>query len=122
RGRKLTRQGDLPEVTVVEVVEQDADGELICRPTQWEGDEPPYIVLAPGADKDVEGAALGVGERFLARLKRTDDGFEARIIKRLGTSAHTALGVFRKLGRHGRVEPVDRKARHEFMVAEGDTG
>ena len=121
-GRKLTRSGDLPEVTVVEIVGQDADGELICRPTQIEdGDEAPHIVLAPGADKHVEGAALGVGDRFLARLKRADRGYEARIIKRLGASAHKALGVFRKLGRGGgRVEPVDRKTRHEFMVAEGD--
>jgi len=124
RGRKMTRVGDLPEVTVVEVVEQDTDGELFCRPANWDADgEPPRIVLAPGADKDVPGAALGVGERFLARLKRTGEGFEARIIKRLGTSAHKALGVFRKLGKHGgRVEPVDRKARHDFMIAQGDTG
>jgi ribonuclease R len=123
RGRKITRDGDLPEVTVVEVVEQDPDGELICKPARWDGKvEPPRIVLAPGADRAVEGAALGIGERFLARLKRNKEGFEARIIKRLGTSAHTALGVFRKLGRAGgRVEPVDRKARHEFAVADGDT-
>ncbi|MBP6014911.1 MAG: ribonuclease R [Alphaproteobacteria bacterium] len=122
RGKKLVRTGDLPEVTVVEVIGQDPDGELLCRPTQWDSDaEPPTIILAPGADAAVEGRALGVGERFLARLKRNHSGYEARIIKRLGTSAHKAIGVFRKLGRHGRVEPVDRKARHEFMVAEGDT-
>jgi ribonuclease R len=123
RGKKLLRAGDLPEVTVVEVVAQDADGELLCRPASWEGDgEAPRIVLAPGADKDVEGAALGIGERFLARLKKNGEGFEARIIKRLGASAHKALGVFRKLGKHGgRVEPVDRKSRHEFAVAAVDT-
>lgn len=123
RGRTMTRAGDLPEVTVVEVVEQDPDGEMICRPEHWAGDtKPPHIVLAPGADAQVEGRALGIGERFLARLKRTDEGYEARIIKRLGTSAHKALGVFRKLGRGGRIEPVDRKTRQEFTVAEGDTG
>ncbi len=122
RGRKLSRKDDLPEVTVVEVVGQEPDGDLICRPTRWDAKaEPPRILLAPGADKAVQGAALGIGERFLARLKETKEGYEARIMKRLGTSAHTALGVFRKLGRNGRVEPVDRKARHEFAVAEGDT-
>jgi ribonuclease R len=122
RGKKLTRTGDLPEVTVVEVVELSADGELLCRPANWEGEtEPPTIVLAPGADEEVQGRALGVGERFLARLKPNHEGYEARIIKRLGTSAHKAVGVFRKLGRAGRVEPVDRKARQTFMIAEGDT-
>ncbi len=123
RGRKLLRTGDLPEVTVVEIVERDADGEMLCRPTHWDTDAPPpRIMLAPGADAGVEGGALGIGERFLARLKRTAEGYEARIIKRLGMSAHKALGVFRKLGRHGRIEPVDRKARHDFIVVEGDTG
>jgi ribonuclease R len=123
RGRKLTRTGDLPEVTVVEIVEQDADGEMLCRPAQWDGDgTAPRIMLAPGADTGAEGRALRIGERFLARLKRTGEGYEARVIKRLGMSAHKALGVFRKLGRHGRIEPVDRKARHDFIVAEGDTG
>jgi ribonuclease R len=123
RGRTFTRAGDLPEVTVVEVVAQDADGELICRPATWEGDgKAPRIVLAPGADKAIEGAALGIGERFLARLKTNGEGFEARIIKRLGASAHKALGVFRKLGKQGgRVEPVDRKSRQEFAVAAVDT-
>ncbi len=123
RGKTMTRTGDLPDVTVVEIVERDADGEMLCRPTQWDGDaKPPKIMLAPGADGAVEGRALGIGERFLARLKRVGDGYEARIIKRLGMSAHKALGVFRKLGRHGRIEPVDRKTRHDFIVGEGDTG
>ena len=33
------------------------------------------------------------------------------------------LGVFRRMGKHGgRVEPVDKKARHEFAVADIDAG
>ncbi|MCE9648749.1 MAG: ribonuclease R [Parvibaculum sp.] len=123
RGKTMTRTGDLPEVTVVEIVERDTDGEMLCRPTQWDSDaKPPHIILAPGADGAVEGRALGIGERFLARLKRAGDGYEARIIKRLGAAATKTLGVFRKLGRHGRIEPVDKKARHDFVVSEGDTG
>jgi ribonuclease R len=79
-------------------------------------------MLTPGADKAVEGAALGIGERILARLKPTHEGYDARIIKRLGASVHKALGVFRRMGKHGgRVEPVDRKTRHEFAVADIDT-
>jgi ribonuclease R len=122
RGKKLTRTGDVPEVTVVEIVAQEPDGDLVCRPANWDQEaEPPRIVLTPGADKAVEGPALGIGERFLARLKRTGEGYDARIIKRLGASAHKALGVFRRVGKHGgRVEPVDRKTRHEFAVADID--
>ena len=122
RGKKLTRAGDVPEVTVVEIIAQDPDGDMLCRPAHWDQEgEPPRIVLTPGADKAVEGPALGIGERFLARLKRTDEGYDARIIKRLGASAHKALGVFRRIGKHGgRVEPVDRKTRQEFAVADID--
>lgn len=123
RGKAFTRSGDLPEVTPVEVIDVDPDGELICRPLSWDSEaKPPLIMLAPGAHGEGSHRALGIGERFLARLTRTDEGYEARVIKRLGASAHKALGVFRKMGRQGRIEPVDRKAKQEFAVAEGDTG
>ena len=36
RGKAFTRKGDLPEVTPVEVVDLDPDGELICRPLSWD--------------------------------------------------------------------------------------
>jgi ribonuclease R len=122
RGKKLLRTGDLPEVTVVEVIDVTTDGELICRPAQWDQDgKPPRIILAPGADKTIEGPALGIGERILARLKPTYEGYDARIIKRLGANVQKTLVVFRRLGKHGgRVEPVDKKARHEFAVADID--
>ncbi len=123
RGKTFTKKGDLPEVIAVEVVDRDPDGELICKPAQWDGgDDPPKILLAPGTQGEGSQRALGIGERFLARLTRSGDGYEAHVIKRLGASVHKALGVFRKLGKQGRIEPVDRKARQEFVVAEGDTG
>jgi ribonuclease R len=122
RGKIFAKRGDLPEVTPVEVIDLDPDGELICRPVNWDGDgEPPQIMLAPGAHGEGSQRALGIGERFLARLVPSGQAYEARVIKRLGASAHKALGVFRRLGKQGRIEPVDRKAKQEFVVAEGDT-
>ncbi len=121
RGRKLSRVGAIPEVCVVEVIGQDPDGELLCRPATWDSiARPPRIILSPGADAAVEGRALGTGERFLARLKQTGAAYEAKIIKRLGAGPVKTVGVFRKLGRHGRVEPVDKKARNDFHIAEAD--
>src|SRR5258708_38981965 len=35
RGKAFTKRGDLPEVTTVEAVDRDPDGELIGRPRQW---------------------------------------------------------------------------------------
>src|SRR5437667_28539 len=45
---------------------------------------------------------------------------EARLIKRLGQSAHRILGVVRKLRREARVEPVDRKSRDSLVLAESE--
>jgi len=122
RGKKLVRAGHIPEVTVVEVIDVDTDGEMLCKPVNWDRDEaPPRIVLAPGPDAATEGRALGIGDRALARIAPEGRGYEARIIKKLGAAPNRTVGVFRKLGRHGRVEPVDKKSRNEYQIAEGDT-
>jgi ribonuclease R len=114
--RTYVRAGALPEVTVLEISGQDPDGELLARPTHWEHETPPpQIVVVPGRESDV-GPALGRGERVLARLTEFENGYEARVIKRLGASVHRVLGVFRSAGPEGRVAPIDRKTRHEFVV------
>ena len=119
RGRKMVRTGHLPEVTVVQVVDVDTDGELLCKPAQWDSDEPPpRIFLGPGK----EGTSLGIGERALVRLKPEGRHFEAEVIRKLGATPNRTVGIFRKLGKFGRVEPVDKKSRHDFHIAEGDTG
>ncbi|MGD0189218.1 MAG: ribonuclease R [Rhizomicrobium sp.] len=121
--RSYAKAGALPEVAVVEIIGQDADGELLARPTRWEQETPPpQIIVAPGRETDA-GPALGRGERILARLTQVDDGYEARIIKRLGASVHRVLGVYRENERReGRIAPIDRKTRHEFMVDLRDKG
>ena len=114
--------GALPEVTVLEITGQDPDGELLARPQHWDKpDAPPQIVVLPGRETD-PGPALGRGERVLARLSETRNGYEARIIKRLGASAHKVLGVYRAGDRQGRIEPIDRKTRIEFAVEARDRG
>ncbi|MDE2135616.1 MAG: ribonuclease R [Alphaproteobacteria bacterium] len=113
RKRGYTQPGALPDVTVLEITGQDPDGELLARPQRWESnEEPPQIVVVPGeAD-----AALGRGERILARLSKGPDGYEARVIKRLGASAHHVLGVVRVSGQGVHIAPIDRKSRTEFSV------
>jgi len=122
RGRKraYAKAGALPEVGVLEITGQDNDGELIARPQRWEGEEaPPKIIVMPG--RDDAGPALGRGERILARLAKVEDGYEARVIKRLGASVHRVLGVYHEGARGGgRIEPIDRKSRYEFSVDERD--
>ncbi len=116
RKRGYIKPGELPEVTVLEITGQDMDGELTAQPQRWESnEEPPKIFVLPARDAEV-GPALGRGERVLARLEKTEDGYEARVIKRLGASAHKVLGVVH-VGPSGvRIAPIDRKSRTEFTV------
>ncbi|MEZ5994657.1 MAG: ribonuclease R [Hyphomonadaceae bacterium] len=120
----------LPESGVMDIIDRDPDGELLARMRGPDGYFGPLVRLAPGEGRRMKGeAAIGVGDRVLARIVRTTDGHEARVIKRLGQSAHRILGVFREMkserGRRlggGRVEPADRKARHDLVIDAADAG
>jgi ribonuclease R len=116
RKRGYKRKGDLPEVAVLEITGQDADGELLARPQKWHlHEEPPKILVLPGREEGA-GPAIGIGERVLARLSRTDRAYEARVIKRLGASAHRVLGVVHLGSSGARLAPIDRKTRSEFIL------
>lgn len=120
----------LPASGVMDIIDTDTDGELLARMRGPEGLFGPPVRLAPGEARRMKGeAAIGVGDRVLARITRTDEGLEARVVKRLGQSAHRILGVFRaykqERGRTfsgGRVEPADRKARHDILIEGHNVG
>jgi ribonuclease R len=117
RGRKgFAEAGALPDVGVVDVVERDTDGELLVKLTK--GDDAPLVLLAP--DRQAEaGQAPGLGDRLLVRFLKLESGeYEARLIKRLGQSAHKVLGVIRKARREVRLEPVDRRSKDSLLLTE----
>jgi ribonuclease R len=117
RGRKgFAERGGLPEVGVVDVVERDADGDLWVRLAKA-AEDAPLARLVPDRNEKVAGAP-GLGDRLLVRFERIQEGWEARLIKRLGQSAHRVLGVVRKLRRETRIEPVDRRSKESLVVPE----
>jgi len=118
--RGLTRAGELPEITVVEISGNDSDGEYIARPVQWAGnEEPPTIYVIPPKD----GGAPSPGAKLLARLEKVGDHYEARIIRKLESDAPTRLlGVLRENPKGFRLEPVDKKARTEYALDKADLG
>lgn len=121
RGRRgFAEAGALPEVGVVDVVERDPDGDLLVKLTK--GEDAPLVVLAP--DRQAEaGQAPGLGDRLLVRFVRDEDGqVEARLIKRLGQSAHRVLGVVRKARREVRIEPVDRRSKDSLVIPDFAAG
>lgn len=120
RGRKgFAQAGALPPVGVVDVVERDGDGDLFVRLTKA-GEDAPLVRLSPGRHE--AGAAPGLGDRLLVRFETLERGdHEAKLIKRLGQSAHRILGVIRKgrkagAGREVRVEPVDRRSKESLIL------
>src|SRR3989344_1752874 len=118
RGRKgFAEAGALPEVGVADVAERTTDGDLLVRLTR--GEDAPLEPLAPGGDARRGGP--GLGDRLLVRFVTLENGeTEARLIKRLGQSAHRILGVVRKVRREIRVEPVDRKSKDTLLLPDGE--
>ncbi|MGE0828931.1 MAG: ribonuclease R [Hyphomonadaceae bacterium] len=116
--RKVASASALPSTGVMDIIDRDGDGELLGRFRGDAGLEGPPVRLAPGDARGRKGEpAIGVGDRVLARIEKDHDGPVARVIKRLGQSAHRILGVFHADKRGGgRVEPADRKARHDLLV------
>ena len=114
RKKGYVKPGTIPEITVLDIIGQDPDGELLARPTKWDGDEDPPQIIVLSED------AIGRGERVLARLMPVDNGYEAKVIKRLGASAHKVLGVVRIDDGHARIAPIDRKSKSEFNVDKRD--
>ncbi len=109
----------MPPVGVVDVIERDADGDLYVRLLKAARDSP-AIRLAPGQD-EIKAGAPGLGDRLLVRFETVESGErEARLIKRLGQSAHRVLGVVRKSRREIRVEPVDRRSKESLILTDAE--
>ncbi|OWU85662.1 ribonuclease R [Oceanicola sp. 22II-s10i] len=109
----------LPPVSVLLVNGPNDDGDLTARPLEWQGEgvEPKVLLLPRASDP-----ALGEGDRILARLTRIPGGdhhYEARLIRRIGTSPRKILGIFRKGAEGGRIMPIDKGADLEWMVPPG---
>jgi ribonuclease R len=104
---------------VADVVERDPDGDLYVRLVKA-SEATPAIRLAPGPGEASAGAP-GLGDRLLVRFEALETGeTEARLIKRLGQSAHRILGVVRRARREIRVEPVDRRSKESLLLSEAE--
>ncbi len=118
--KKTYRDPDqLPPVSVLQIVKQTEDGDLLARPLEWsgEGQAPVVLFVAKAGDP-----ALKEGDRILGRLtsvKNLDYEYEARLIRRIGTNPHKVLGVFRKRAEGGRIVPIDKGNEKEWIVPAG---
>ena len=116
--RGFASAAQLPDGGVMEIVDRDPDGELLGRFRGRDGLFGPIVRLAPGEARGKRGEpAIGIGDRAVVRIAREGGEPVARVVKRLGQSAHKILGVFHAHPQGGgRVEPADRKARGDVMI------
>jgi len=118
--RKTYREaGALPSVMVLRVSEIDAQGDMIGVPEMWKGEGPaPRMIIREGPiSKKAKGhktAQLGIGGRALCRIKQSDEGYTAQVMKKLGRGGIKHLGILSKDGRGWKIKPIDKKARNEF--------
>ena len=120
--RNYTGGGELPPVTVLLVDAPDSSGDLTASPMEWKGDDPAPRILFIAKHGDV---ALKEGDRILARLSPASDPdfkYEARLIRRIGTGPQRVLGIYRSGSEGGRLLPIDKKTKNEFIVPMGETG
>ncbi len=115
RGRRVAAPGRLPSVTVIEVAFLNEDGEAYCRPVaEHDADAPATIRLVHGRGA---GPAPGVGDRILARLRRTESNeYEARVIRLLAAAPRQILALYVKEGGKDVLRPIDRKMRSDYEV------
>ncbi|MEP6443886.1 MAG: ribonuclease R [Hyphomicrobiales bacterium] len=117
--------GELPNVFVMDIVERDADGELLAVPVKWESkDTPPPKIMIQTSKRD-KGPAPGIGQRVLGRLQEGEgtEDHSASIIKILEKAPTSVLGVVR-FGSDSqslpRLLPVDRKQKELDIDELGD--
>ncbi|MBV9687253.1 MAG: RNB domain-containing ribonuclease, partial [Alphaproteobacteria bacterium] len=125
KGRGRRRQAaivtkPLPEITVIELIGSDEDGQALARPVAWpNAGRAPFLRVI----ETRSGEALKLGERAAARLVPLETGeIEARIIRKLESAGERIIGTFQSSAAGGRLVPADRRNRNEYRIAASDAG
>ncbi|MBA2936238.1 RNB domain-containing ribonuclease [Sphingomonas sp. CGMCC 1.13654] len=123
-GRAFHKMGGVPKVTVLRVIDVD-DGQVIATPEHWvaEGLPAPRLRVMERRGRGI--AALGVGDRILARTEEAGKGWVAHPMKKLARGEELVLGVVHKEGDRLWLKPVDKRERHDLPISdvgEADVG
>ena len=122
KSRRYREEGALPPVSVLLVLPPDSNGDLFAQPLEAaDRDTPPRILIMPQKGD----TALAGGMKILARLTPVggqDYGYEARLIRALGSNPLKVIGVYRAASEGGRILPVDKGSDKEWRVARDHDG
>jgi len=119
KNKTFREADDLPGVMVIRVTGLDEHGDMVGEPEVWKQDGPaPKVIVREGPiSKKAKGhsaATVGVGGRALCRIKKQNGLIIAQVMKRLGAGPSKHLGILYQGGRGWRIQPVDKKSRHEY--------
>src|SRR4051812_18242481 len=122
-GRAFHQAGGVPKVTVLRVTDVDESGQAWAVPERWESEAPqPRIRVL---ERKGRGAALGVGDRVLARTEARGNGYAAHPMKKLLKGSELVLGVVHREAQGAWLRPVEKKERRELPISdlgEADAG
>lgn len=114
-GRAFHKMGGLPKVTVLRI--SDIDGDTVWAvPERWEAEGIPVPRLR--VRERGKSAALGVGDRILARTEEAGKGWIAHPMKKLARGEELMLGVLREEGGKLWLQGVEKKERRDFLVSD----
>ena len=120
-GRHYRVPDALPSLTTIEICEIDNDGDAFARPAEWDDETqgvPPRIAVMLDTKKI---AALAIGDRALARLKKfTKDLYEAEIIKRVDTARARFVAIIRRHKDGFMLDPLNRKDKFSYELSATD--
>ncbi len=112
--RAIAAPNTLPEVTVLELINFDDNGDGLARLIGDDNEKQPEIrvILSRRA-----GRAPAVGQQILARLARVGPTlYEARIIRLLDQQKKRIFGVIMTAGKGFRLQPAERGKRNSLAV------
>lgn len=114
RRKQVSDPTMLPNVTIIEISGVDLDGEVLAKPAKWDGDiDPPTIYMSPVRTKT---GALGIGDRALARLKPTEGGYVAEVIRPIAAAPDDVLGIVVQVEGERRIQPIEKRNRNDYVI------
>ena len=118
QGRRWRIAAQLAPVTVLEVVSITEDGDLRVHPVGDNMADLPFRIEVRKPQRKMP--APGVGDRFVARLTaRGENRYVATPLRPAQSRAETVVGRFRDSNEGGRITPLERGHRGDFLAAGG---
>ncbi len=119
QGRRWRVAAELPPVAVLEVIGVDDDGDLKVRPVNQSSDGPAPQIEVRSPPRSM--SAPGLGDRFVARLSpRGDNRYTATPLRMTESRTESVVGRYRVSKDGGRISPLERGRRGDFLVAAGE--